>query len=82
MEKYILKEALINNEQVVGGFLSLNNTSIVEMMGYSNFDFVVIDNEHGAFSEVDIEEIIKVSKYVGITPIVRTVKKVRQSKKY
>lgn len=75
MEKYILKEALINNEQVVGGFLSLNNTSIVEMMGYSNFDFVVIDNEHGAFSEVDIEEIIKVSKYVGITPIVRTVKK-------
>ncbi|WP_436895651.1 HpcH/HpaI aldolase family protein [Mammaliicoccus sciuri] len=75
METYILKEKLNKEQQVIGGFLSLNHTSIVEMMGYSHFDFVVIDNEHGAFSEPDISELVKVSKYVGLTPIVRTVNK-------
>ena len=82
METYILKEKLNKEQLVIGGFLSLNHTSIIEMMGYSHFDFVVIDNEHGAFSEPDISELVKVSKYVGLTPIVRTVNKSDKIQKY
>jgi 4-hydroxy-2-oxoheptanedioate aldolase len=73
LDNYLLKEKLRNEEQVIGGFISIYNTSIVEMMGYAGFDFIVIDNEHGAFSEREIAELIKISKYVGVAPIVRTI---------
>lgn len=73
LDKYRLKEQLNNQKQVIGGFISVYNTSIIEMMGFAQFDFVVIDNEHGAFSEREIAELIKISKYVGMSPIVRTI---------
>lgn len=35
------------------------------------FDFLIIDNEHGAFDYVDISKIIMISKLVGIEVIIR-----------
>ncbi|PTE79374.1 hypothetical protein BUY85_07475 [Staphylococcus equorum] len=73
MEIYHTKNKLLSDEKVLGGFLSLNSPSLVEMVGYSGFDFIVIDNEHGAFSNSDIVELIRACKVSNLTPIVRTV---------
>lgn len=73
MEIYHTKNKLLSDEKVLGGFLSLNCPSLVEMVGYSGFDFIVIDNEHGAFSNSDILELIRACKVSNLTPIVRTV---------
>ncbi|RIN10660.1 hypothetical protein BU097_07855 [Staphylococcus xylosus] len=73
MDVYHTKNKIMKNEKVLGGFLSLNCPSLVEMIGYSGFDFIVIDNEHGAFSNSDILELIRACKIADLTPIVRTV---------
>ena len=67
----ILKEKLRNNEQVLGAFISINAPALVEIVGYSGFDFVVIDDEHGAFSPSELENLIRTADSVGLVPVVR-----------
>lgn len=66
-----LKRRLENQENVLGTFLSINSPSLVEMIALAGFDFVVIDDEHGAFSSSELENLIRTADGVGLTPIVR-----------
>ncbi|MFE7084186.1 HpcH/HpaI aldolase/citrate lyase family protein [Priestia megaterium] len=70
MEK-TLREKIENREKVAGVFLGIYSPAIVEMLGYSGFDFIVIDDEHGAFSYSELENMIRTAELVGLTPIVR-----------
>lgn len=71
MMKNALKEKIKHGEQVLGAFLGIYSPPLVEMLGYAGFDFVVIDDEHGAFSSSELENIIRTADSVGLTPIVR-----------
>jgi 4-hydroxy-2-oxoheptanedioate aldolase len=66
-----VKQRLKNGERTLGIFLNFFSPALVEMIGYAGFDFVVIDNEHGGFSESEIEHLIRAAECVDILPIVR-----------
>ena len=42
-----LKEKLNDKKFVIGPFLKLPSPAVVEIMGLSGFDYVIIDCEHG-----------------------------------
>lgn len=66
-----LKQKLRDGRPVVGCFVGFHSPAIVEMLGYSGFDFVVIDNEHGPFSWGEVEDMIRAAEGAGVVPIVR-----------
>lgn len=65
------KSKLYNGENAIGCFVSYYCPPLLEIIGYSGYDFVIIDDEHGAFSYSEISEMVRVAKMVNITPIVR-----------
>jgi 4-hydroxy-2-oxoheptanedioate aldolase len=71
MIKNIVKQKLRNGEKALGCFIGFHSPSIVEMLGHSGFDFVVIDNEHGPFSWSEVEEMIRAAELSNTVPIVR-----------
>lgn len=71
MYKNILKEKLQRGEFALGSFVNFYAPSLVEIIGYAGLDFIVIDDEHGAFSYPQIEEMIRAAEIAEITPIVR-----------
>ena len=66
-----LKSRLLNGEKVVGGIIGDYSPSMVEVYGHVGFDFVFIDDEHGAFSYSELEHMVRAADGVNITPIVR-----------
>lgn len=66
-----VKQKLRSGEKSVGAFLGFYSLEMVEMLGYAGFDFIVIDDEHGAFSPRDMENMIRAAELVNLVPIVR-----------
>jgi len=54
-----------------GIFSALASPAIVEMCGYAGFDFVIIDNEHGAADLETTEHMLRAARASGIVPVVR-----------
>jgi len=50
MRKNKVKEKLLRGEPVLGIWQSINSTDLAEMSGYSGYDFVIFDTEHGPMS--------------------------------
>ena len=69
--KNSLKQKIINGKNVLGVFLGFYSPALIEMIGYSDYDFVVIDDEHGAFSHAEIEDMVRAAELVGLAPIIR-----------
>lgn len=65
------KEKVKRGEFALGSFVNFYAPALVEIIGYSGLDFIVIDDEHGAFSYPQIEELIRSAEVAGITPFVR-----------
>ncbi|MBQ3369596.1 MAG: hypothetical protein IJG48_01110 [Mogibacterium sp.] len=40
----------------VGSFLEVSTPAIVEIMGYTGLDFVVIDTEHGPYDNMQVSD--------------------------
>ena len=55
----------------IGTFFSAGNASMMECLGYTGLDFVVIDTEHGPFDTMDMQELIRAAESVGLVPVVR-----------
>lgn len=66
-----VKRKIINGEKALGVFLGIYAPSLIEMIGYSGYDFVVIDDEHGAFSHSEIENMVRTAELVDLVPIIR-----------
>ena len=47
--KNVLKEKLANGGKPIGTFFELGSPSVVEALGRTGLDFVILDNEHGPF---------------------------------
>ena len=71
MKKGQLKEKLYSGQSALGTWVFMPCVPVVEIIGLSNFDFIVIDMEHSPISfETAIELIIAAENY-NLTPIIR-----------
>lgn len=67
----LLKEKIKNKEKVLGTFFELGSMSVIECLGQTGLDFVIIDNEHGPFETESTMDYIRACDTVGLTPLVR-----------
>ena len=69
--KNLLKEKINNGEKAFGTFFELGSSSVVECLGQTGLDFIIIDNEHGPFEPESTVEYIRACDSVNLTPFVR-----------
>lgn len=63
---------LRNGEPVCGVSIGMLHPALIQMCGLADFDFLVIDNEHGPSSIETTAAAIQAAYGAGIVPIVRT----------
>lgn len=66
-----LKQRLQAGEPLAGCFVMLPSPGIVEMCGWAGFDFVILDQEHGAAGTESLENQIRAAEASGIAALVR-----------
>jgi 4-hydroxy-2-oxoheptanedioate aldolase len=71
-----LRQALAAGEKIIGPFCVSNSPTLVEVVGYAGFDFVIIDCEHASTSATgsELENMVRAAYAADIVPIVRTTK--------
>ena len=69
MMKNRLKAAILEKGSAVGSFLEVATPSIVEIMGYTGLDFVVIDTEHGPYDNMAASDLIRAADSKDICPV-------------
>jgi len=66
------KRALREGKSLVGLMvIEIRQPSVMQMLANAGYDFVIIDNEHGAFNIETISDLSRNARKVGLTPIVR-----------
>jgi 2-dehydro-3-deoxyglucarate aldolase len=68
---YKVRRCLLNQELSVGSWMQLANTSIAEIMGQANYDWVALDLEHGAFSLHQLPDLFRAIELGGTLPLAR-----------
>lgn len=68
-----LRAMMNSGKACIGLFAVTASPAMVEAIGYSGFDFVIIDCEHSALSSwgTDLEECVRAAYAADITPLVR-----------
>lgn len=66
-----LKIKLKNNEVVFGIWSIIPNPIVIEILGLSGFDFLILDMEHGGYDQTSMDICIRSCEAVGCSPIVR-----------
>lgn len=62
----------LDEAKVVHGlFAGLSEPALVEMMGYSGLDYVILDSEHSANTTEQIGQLIRAAQIGGLTSLVR-----------
>lgn len=62
---------LARREKVIGTFFTMGNPSLMECLGYSGLDYVIIDTEHGPFDMESTMSLVRAAESVQLTPFVR-----------
>jgi 4-hydroxy-2-oxoheptanedioate aldolase len=65
------KAKLKRGETVFGCFTRYANASLVEVMSYHGWDFIVFDGEHGLIEPADCENMVRSAELHDVTPIIR-----------
>ena len=65
------KAKLKAGETVFGCFVRYADPSLVEVLGYQDWDFLVFDGEHGTIEPGDCENMVRAAELRNVTPIVR-----------
>ena len=71
MEKTSLKDRLKSGETALGSWSIIPSAALVEIIGYSGFDFIVIDSEHGPVNIESAENLIRAAQIAGMPSILR-----------
>jgi len=71
MKINMLKEALQEGKTVFGPFCKMLDPTIVELAALADFDFVIIDMEHGPYSIETVQQMLRAADARGITAVVR-----------
>jgi len=69
--KNILKERMEAGVRPIGTFLQLGSESVVEALGRTGLDFLIVDNEHGPFEAERTADFIRAAELVGIALLAR-----------
>lgn len=67
----MLKQKIENGNMVVGPFMKLPSSAVVEIMGLAGFDYVIIDCEHGPLNMLEAENMIRAAQICGIGSVLR-----------
>ncbi len=65
------KEKFEQGQQTVGTFFEMGGGCVAEAAGYSNLDYIIIDNEHGKYEVESALEILRGMELHGGTSFVR-----------
>jgi 4-hydroxy-2-oxoheptanedioate aldolase len=66
------KKKLKDGKPVFGPFMKSIDPAFIEIAGYSGFDFVILDMEHGPAGFPELQNLIRAAVLSNIVPIVRT----------
>lgn len=66
-----LKEKILNKEKCLGAFLAFPSPEIIEILGLTGWDLVVIDLEHGSMTRSDIAHLFRAAENVNLSIMVR-----------
>jgi 2-keto-3-deoxy-L-rhamnonate aldolase RhmA len=66
-----VKNTIKNGGVVYGVLVALPSPVLIEMSALAGFDFVIIDQEHGAISPETLENMIRAAEATGICSLVR-----------
>ncbi len=67
-----LRKLLEKGELLCGMVINSGSPNLVEILGYSGFDFVFIDTEHSSLGvDRDLENMLRAAEVSGLMPIVR-----------
>lgn len=66
-----VKKKLKQGQVTVGSWMQLPSSSVAEIMGQANYDWVAMDMEHGLFSVESLVEICRALELGGTLPFVR-----------
>ena len=69
--KNTLKEKLAQGAKPIGTFFELGSASVIEALGRTGLDFVILDNEHGPFEAESSRDFARAAELVGLTAIAR-----------
>lgn len=65
------KARLKAGETVFGCFVRYPEATLIEVLGYQPWDFLVFDGEHGVVEPRDVENLVRSAELRDVTPIVR-----------
>lgn len=71
MQTNTTKAKLKAGETVFGCFVRYPDASLIEVLGFQAWDFLVFDGEHGVLEPRDCEHLCRAAELRGVTPIVR-----------
>ena len=71
MQTNTTKAKLKAGQTVFGCFVRYPDATLIEVMGYHGWDFIVFDGEHGTVESRDAEHMTRAAELRGVTPIVR-----------
>lgn len=66
-----LKRKLQNGEKPLGTFFASGSAAMMECLGRTGLDFVVIDNEHAPMEAETTADLIRVAELTGLCPLAR-----------
>jgi len=71
MQLNTTKAKLKSGETVLGCLVRYADPTLIEVLGYQPWDFLVFDGEHGPLEPRDCENMVRAAELRGVTPIVR-----------
>lgn len=66
-----LRRRLRDRQPVFGTWLQTPSPEVVEILGWANFDFVILDLEHGYFGPEAVPHLIRAAEVVSCSALVR-----------
>lgn len=74
MRRNHVKAELKKGHACFGTLLNIGHCGLIEILGYTGFDFIFIDMEHSPFSHETVEGFVRTADLVGLTSLVRVPK--------
>lgn len=69
--KNSLKQKLMHGEKPLGTFFASGSVTMMECLGRTGLDFVVIDNEHAPIETETTAQLIRAAELTGLCPLAR-----------
>jgi len=79
MHKNPAKEKILNGGIAYGVFCPFYSPTIVELVGYLGFDFVLIDAEHGPVGVESCDHMVRAAETVGLPAYIRVAVNIKQN---